>query len=218
MKQFLKNHLALIIPYSLILLLSVLVLSFYSKTDIHLYINKLNSPFFDLFFKYFTLFGTFALIAPIIICLAFIRYRYAFMAISSSLLAILITQIIKRLVCYDSPRPSVVFKGIYDLHFVENVDLLSNHSFPSGHSSGAFALFVVMALINKRPIYQFLFLMMAVLVAYSRIYLSQHFLIDVVVGSFIGTFSASVCYFWLYGKKGSFLDNSILSSFRPSKN
>lgn len=218
LKQFLKGHLALIIPYSLLLLLSIVALFLYSKIDIHMYINKLNSPFFDLFFKYFTLFGTFTLIAPIIIYLAFIRYRYAFIATASSLLAVLITQIMKRLIYYDSLRPSVVFKGIHDLHLVENVQLLSNHSFPSGHSSGAFALFVVIALINKRPMNQFLILMMAVMVGYSRIYLSQHFLIDVVVGSLIGTFSAFVCYFWLFNKKESFLDKSIFSSFQPSKN
>jgi len=219
-KTFLKKRLALIIPYSIILVFSIAVLLLYSKIEIHLFINKLNSPFFDFFFKYMTEFGAFVLIAPIIILEAFVRYRYALMAIASSLMATLIVQLLKRLVWYDSPRPKVVFKDLYDLHVVENVQLHGSHSFPSGHTAGAFALFVVLALVNKRPIYQFFFLVMAVLVGYSRIYLSQHFLIDVVVGSMVGTLSAFVCYFWLMKAKNTArtnLDKSILSALKPSK-
>jgi len=220
LKQFLKDHLALVIPFLVIQLFCIVVLIVYSKTDINLNINKLNSPFFDFFFKYMTFFGTFVLIAPIIAYLAFVRYRFALIAVASSVLAIIITQILKRLIFYDSPRPSVVFKSFQNFHFVEDVQLLSKHSFPSGHTSGAFALFVVLALANKRPLYQFFFLMTAVLVGYSRLYLSQHFLIDVVTGSFIGTFSAFVCYFRINkirNNTGLFLDKSILSSLKPAK-
>ena len=220
LKQFLRNHLALVIPYSLILLSCIVLLIFDSKVDIQIYINRMNSPFLDFFFKYMTLFGTFSLIAPIIIWLAFIRYRYALTAVASSLLAVLITQVLKRLICYDSGGPSLLMKGMYNLHFVDNVQILTNHSFPSGHSSGAFALFVVLAIANKHPFYQFLFLMVAVLVGYSRLYLSQHFLSDVVAGSVIGVLSAFVCYFSILNinnKSGSILDKSILSSLRLKK-
>jgi len=219
-KIFLKKHLALIIPYSIFLLVGIIILLLYSKIDIHLVINKINSPFLDVFFKYITAFGAFILIAPIIIVTAFLRYRYAIIAIASSILATLLTQILKRWVYYDSPRPKVVFEHLYDLHFVENVQLHSNHSFPSGHTAGAFALFIVLALINKRPVYQFLFLIMALLVGYSRMYLSQHFLIDVVVASAVGTLSAFVCYFWLNNTKNrskTWMDKSIRTSLASSK-
>jgi len=220
LKHFLKNHLAIIIPFSVILIFGIVLLLTYSKIDIHLYINKHNSAFFDEYFKYMTEFGAFILIAPIIIIMALFKYRYALMAIASSVLASLIVQILKRIFYTDCPRPKVVFQDIYDLHFVENVHLHSSHSFPSGHTAGAFALFMVLALINKRPVWQFLFLMMAVLVGYSRMYLSQHFLIDVVVGSVVGTASAFTCYFWLNSSRFSnkrFLDQSILTSLKSMK-
>lgn len=219
-KKFLKSHMALIIPYLMFLFFGIAVLLLYRKTDIHIFINKLNSPFFDFFFKYMTEFGAFVLIAPIIIIQAFIRFRFALIAVASSIVATVITQILKRFVWYDSPRPKVVFQDLYNLHLVENVKLHSSHSFPSGHTAGAFALFVVLALVNKRPVYQFLFLMMAVLVGYSRMYLSQHFMIDVVVGSAVGTLSAFLCYFWLnnsrYAAKVS-LDQPIQKVLKSSK-
>jgi len=219
-RHFLKNHLAVIIPYSVILIFGIVLLLTFSKIDIHLAINRINSPFFDQYFKCMTEFGAFLLIAPIIIIMALFRYRYALMAIASSVLASLLVQILKRIFYADSPRPKVVFQDICDLHFVENVHLHSSHSFPSGHTAGAFALFIVLALINKRPVWQFLFLIMAVLVGYSRMYLSQHFLIDVVVGSVVGTASAFACYFWLDSyrfREKRFLDQSILTSLKSMR-
>jgi len=218
LKDILKTHFVFILTYIFILIVCIIFLILYTKVEIHWFLNRYNSPFWDVFFKYITEFGAFVLIAPIIIYLAFIRFRYAIIATASTLLSTLITQILKRVVWYDSPRPKVVFKDLNDLHLVENVHLHSNHSFPSGHTTGAFALFVVLALIHKRPFYQLTFLMTAILVGYSRIYLSQHFLIDVVVGSMVGTFSAFFCYLWfnnsISGKK-TFMDKSILS-FRKS--
>jgi membrane-associated phospholipid phosphatase len=41
-----------------------------------------------------------------------------------------------------------------------------------------------------------LLLLLAVLVGYSRIYLSQHFLADVVAGSFIGVAGGVLCVYW----------------------
>jgi len=219
-RHFLKNHLAVIIPYSVILIFGIVLLFTFSKIDINLAVNRLNSPFLDLYFKYMSEFGAFLLIAPIIIIMALFRYRYALMAIASSVIASLVVQILKRIFYANSPRPIVVFQNMYDLHFVKNVHLHSSHSFPSGHTAGAFALFIVLALVNKRPVWQFLFLMMAVLVGYSRIYLSQHFLTDVLVGSVVGTASAFACYFWLSGnrfREKRFMDQSILMSLKSMK-
>jgi membrane-associated phospholipid phosphatase len=220
LKQFLKNHRLFIISYLLILVFSIVILLLYKKTDIHLFINGFNCGFFDFVFRYMTEFGAFVLIAPIILFQALIKYRFALITLTSTVFGSLMTQFFKRFVMDFSPRPIDVFKGVYDLHLVENVKIYSSHSFPSGHTTGAFALFFALGLISKRPVYQFLFLMIAVLVGYSRLYLSQHFLIDVVAGSMIGTFSAFVCYFWLTNKKNtaiSWMDKSILSQWRLGK-
>jgi membrane-associated phospholipid phosphatase len=67
------------------------------------------------------------------------------------------------------------------------------NSFPSGHTSAAFSLFICLALITPRK-WAPLWVVSAWAVAYSRIYLSQHFLEDVLLGSVIGLFSTIAIY------------------------
>ncbi len=60
-------------------------------------------------------------------------------------------------------------------------------SFPSGHSSAAFAVFVFLAFNTKNMLYRTIFIASAFVVAYSRIYLGVHTIVDVAVGALIGT-------------------------------
>jgi membrane-associated phospholipid phosphatase len=79
-------------------------------------------------------------------------------------------------------------------HQVPGVELHLLHSFPSGHATTAFALFFLLALINQNKGLQIFFLIAALIAAFSRVYLSQHFLSDVLAGSAIGMFSASIIF------------------------
>lgn len=64
-----------------------------------------------------------------------------------------------------------------------------NLSFPSGHSANAFATAIVLngfASLGNIPI------LIAVIVAFSRVYLGQHFVSDVLAGSTIGIVIATL--------------------------
>ena len=209
-----KRNRFLFITYIQVLLLGILVLSFHNKLEISLFVNHLNAPFLDFFFKYWTYFGTFAVIGPIILIQCFVKYRYALITAVSTLMGFVLVQFAKRMIWYDAPRPNVFFEHLQNIHYVAGEHLHSWHSFPSGHATGAFALFMALALITKRPVYQMLCLIAAILVGYSRMYLSQHFMVDVVVGSVLGTFSAALSYYWFKEKKG--LDGSLKTLFRGS--
>ncbi len=80
-------------------------------------------------------------------------------------------------------RPRVLFEnGSYGLHpFVHDWSL---NSFPSGHSQAAWA--AMMALVVLVPRYNALWLLVATLVAVSRVALSVHFLSDAMGGSWLG--------------------------------
>ncbi len=60
------------------------------------------------------------------------------------------------------------------------------HSFPSGHSMAAWALFTLMAVHIRKTWFSILCLFLAVSVSLSRVYLMVHFLRDVVAGAMIG--------------------------------
>lgn len=109
-------------------------------------------------------------------------------------------------------RPIVLVPLDAKLHFVNGVELLTDLSFPSGHAATIFTLVSVIQLlfINKKKIYSLILLWLALAVAYSRIYLFQHFYTDVYVGSLIGTVSAVVVYIVLIDFNGPYwLDHSI---------
>ena len=67
-------------------------------------------------------------------------------------------------------------------------------SFPSGHAMAAFSLYGFCALVSKKAWVQGVFLVLGILIAFSRIYLGFHFLQDVVAGSIIGILIALVGY------------------------
>ena len=97
----------------------------------------------------------------------------------------ILTQLIKIIVM--RPRPYTELSNLILL------DLGTDYSFPSGHTSAAFALFTCLALMTPRRLAP-LWMTAAWAVAYSRIYLSQHFLEDILSGSLIGMISSCAVY------------------------
>ena len=150
-------------------------------------INNIHNDFFDSFFRYFTFLGDglFALI--IVIILLFIQVRKAIYVGLASLSASVITQLIKHILFEGSARPKTFFKDIQELYFVPGFDVHAYNTFPSGHSTTAFALFLTLAYFSKKNSEKFICFLLALGVAYSRVYLSQHFFADVYVGSIIGS-------------------------------
>ena len=64
------------------------------------------------------------------------------------------------------------------------------HSFPSGHTTTAFAMALIMAYIINRKAWSVILPVFALLAGYSRVYLGQHFPTDIFAGMCIGIVSA----------------------------
>ncbi|MFW5657174.1 MAG: phosphatase PAP2 family protein, partial [Bacteroidota bacterium] len=79
---------------------------------------------------------------------------------------------------------------------VPEVVVYSARSFPSGHTTSAFALFICLVFYTKSLPLKIIFFFLAVLVGFSRVYLSQHFFCDVVAGSFLGVLTSFLVTWW----------------------
>ena len=77
-------------------------------------------------------------------------------------------------------------------------------SFPSGHSATAFSVATLLAILYPR--WRFGALFGGILVAFSRIVLAQHYISDVIAGSFLGIVSTVLLYNFYFTSK---FDNSL---------
>ncbi len=94
------------------------------------------------------------------------------------------------------PRPSSYFPESANIYYVEGIDIHSFHSFPSGHSAQAFAIFLIVTLFSKNKNWGVLFFILAFSTTLSRMYLMQHFLLDTYFGALIATIIALATYFY----------------------
>ncbi|MGZ4037277.1 MAG: phosphatase PAP2 family protein, partial [Bacteroidia bacterium] len=93
-----------------------------------------------------------------------------------------------------------------ELPRIKGVDVMIHNSFPSGHSTTAFAVFTCLALMTKNKFLKVLCLFVAANAAFSRTYISQHWLVDVYFGSIIGLVTATALYFVVYNEKLTFMN------------
>ena len=202
--EIIKKHRAYFALYFPFLIIVGYLVFVYSKASIHIYFNQFHSPLFDWFFKYLTYLGDGWFIAFIaVFYLLFIAIRQGFLIGFSTLFASAITQIFKHFVFGETLRPGPYFKSVepYTLHLVDGVDLYIAYSLPSGHTTAAFALTVSIAFIYKTRKIDTMMFILGALIGWSRIYLSQHFLEDVFMGSIIGVLGTIVIYSLLYSPK-----------------
>ncbi|WP_172283611.1 MULTISPECIES: phosphatase PAP2 family protein [unclassified Lentimicrobium] len=176
----------------LYMMIAVLLLSspilFLPKEQATFWINGLNTPFLDLFFKYITHLGDGLVFIPVFIFLLFRSYvKAGFFAFFVILEALIVQLVLKKGVFAHLDRPMAYIQDFDLLHQVTGVHLHGLHTFPSGHTQSVFlvAFFLVWAL-KKGPAINLLILSIAVLTGLSRVYILQHFLIDVWFGALIG--------------------------------
>lgn len=212
-----KENRYFLIPYSFFLLVTSFLLIFFSKTQIHLAINQYNCQAMDFFFKYLTFLGDGLFVVFLFFGLCCYRYRYAIFILASFLISGLIVQLLKRFVFGHSDRPGIFFAGIYKLHLVDGVSMLGSYSFPSGHSATAFGTFLGLSIISQNKFLKLSFFFISLLIAFSRVYLSQHFLGDIFAGSIIGTLVTLMLFPFFKDVQASWMDKSFKSILKTSK-
>ena len=185
--------------YGFFFLVGLIFLLVEGKTTTFLFLNPYHRTFLDLFFIIFTYLGDGLFAAVVIILLLVVRRRsQAWQLLIAFLLSALLAQVFKNV--FSMPRPWEVFNhGEYN-YFIDGITHHGFSSFPSGHSTSVFCLATMLAIFEKNKKWNILYLFGAVAVGYSRIYLGQHFLTDVLMGSFLGV-TMSILVHWLFSEK-----------------
>jgi undecaprenyl-diphosphatase len=149
--------------------------------------NNMHSYIMDKVMITSTHLGNNGAIWIVIILLLMINKKYrkiGFIALGALILsAILGEGILKHLV--QRTRPCVNIPAIDML-----IKKPSSYSFPSGHSASAFAVAAVLANYFKK--YKFVLFGLALLIAFSRLYLYVHYPTDVLTGVVLGLISSKI--------------------------
>ena len=214
MKAIFKNNLSFLLPYLLFLIIGAVIIIVNSKAETHLAFNSFHTPFFDTVNTYTTYLGDGFTATLLILMMLAVKYRYFVIAALANVISALITQTLKQFVFDDVVRPKKFFEGIQQLYFVPGIDNHMFNSFPSGHTTCAFALYFSFALMVENRFYKILFLLLALLTGYSRIYLSQHFFEDVYAGSIIGVVTTFIVFYFIQKKNHPWMKRSLVNFFQ----
>lgn len=184
--------------YALLLIVALVPQLLYSQEAIFLAINGKHNDFLDLFFSIITYFGDGLAFVVVILVLAFYSFSRMFMGLIVFLTTSFTAQFLKRVFFSDRFRPYKVLGGEHDLYIPDGVSPITMNSFPSGHTVTAFALSSFLLLILPKKSYtSWVLILIAWLTAYSRVYLTHHFAVDVWFGSIIGVVVSILTYWWL---------------------
>ena len=212
-KIYFRTLYVYVIPYLVLLMVILGLMYAYPKPELHLMLNAHHTSLQDSFFKYYSVLAEWPLYVLAMLPLLWKKYKMTIFFAMCELLGGAVLQILKHTFSFD--RPVVVFENYPDfvLPLVQGVEMHHSNSFPSGHASTFFmfstCLVIILAYHYSRnaklhsigswilfDTMLLLLLILAALGAYSRVYLSQHFLSDVCVGSIIG-FTTPFLMFYL---------------------
>ena len=200
MKQILYQVRWFFIPYVILLAICLIIKLTYTREDIYFAINAMYSSWADAAAPYITNVGSGWTVVVLTLVLLLFSLRNAFLFATANIVTAIVAQTLKRY--FDAPRPQLYFKDQLDhIHFVLGTEQLSLHSFPSGHTVSAFASAMVITYICRNKLWGFPLFLLAALVGYSRMYLSQHFFEDVTAGSAIGVVVTAIWLYWAEGRE-----------------
>lgn len=210
MKDLINKNKIFLIPYSIVSVVVIYFLFTFDKKNGHLFLTSVHNKFLDSFFSVITHLGDGIFVILTGILILSVRIKYGLLVLMSYSLSGLLVQLLKNTVFDDFDRPFKYFEDTSHLHAVEGLNIHIYNSFPSGHATSAFALFFSICLITKNKYLKFITFLLASIVAYSRVYLSQHFLVDIWAGSATGIVFVLLTWLVLDNSKNNFLNKSIL--------
>jgi Membrane-associated phospholipid phosphatase len=198
--EFLKSNKYYFITILFFTIFGGVLLLLIPRDAISLWINRNYHLYLDKSILFFNEIGSlkFSLIT-IFFFWVLTDWKWALKAAVCFIGVMLVTQLLKHLIFPGTLRPTLYFQEDV-LRLIEGVKQLETESFPSGHTSAAFSIATFFALFKSGKNWNFVFAFFALIVAYGRIYMSQHFMTDIYVGMLVGVVVTTLIYCY-YPKK-----------------
>lgn len=169
--------------FSLILALSLFLVSYlYSREWVFLWFNRDLGMIADNVFNFFSHLAEGWIWIPYFILLFGWFKKDAIFMLLNFLISTLLTQIPKNFIWANVSRPMASGIPHDQIHTVKGVEMHLWNSFPSGHSATAYTLFLVTVYFFPKRSVLVVGALYAMACGYSRVYLGQHFPMDVAGG------------------------------------
>ncbi|MDX9880541.1 MAG: phosphatase PAP2 family protein [Prolixibacteraceae bacterium] len=197
-----------LILYGLFFVVGAGVLVLTKRGDVVLLVNRYSRIEWDSTVEFLTNIGLGGYMAIAACLLFFYKVRHAATGLLNLLIIGIFTNVLKEFLKGVFTRPLHYF--LYDdfSRFIYTADINYYSSFPSGHSMTIFGMFAFFAFLANRKTISVILFFLAVTVGFSRIYLLQHFFVDVYAGAFFGICSLLITI-WLTETRFHFLKKEI---------
>ena len=196
------------ILYYLLLISGGGILLLYEKGDFVIWLNQFGSPILDHFFAIWTFLGDGIVFGLLIVFFLLRSYFFLLLTILTVIIQTIFVQGLKLFVFPDLDRPKLFFENFIEFRQIDGIDIHSYYAFPSGHTATAFSMALILSVFFPNKKWSLVFFLSAVLVGVSRIYLLQHFFVDVYFGSFFGVISVIISLY-LLGMRESFYSDLV---------
>lgn len=193
MTDIIKNNRIFLLLTLVWLIAGCVVMLSFDTLGLHVALNAVHTQILDLAMQTITWMASGWSVVVVVLLMLLINVRCAIVTASSGIVSGLLAQLLKRFVFAGSMRPSYYFDKMPELNVVQGIDFYSQFSFPSGHATTAFVLMFSVSMLSRSIIVRILCFIAALVMAYSRIYLSQHFFADVYAGSVLGVLVVLIC-------------------------
>jgi membrane-associated phospholipid phosphatase len=175
-------------------------LVFLAKERVFECLNQLHHPQLDYVFRFITYLGDASYAVVLLLFLLYKKpFKWAFAFTLGFAFHAFFVHVFKQWLAHGELRPYGYYLSLAQIdqfHWVEGISMKVMNSFPSGHTATVFffASFFACYLRNKWA--NIVLLALAFAAAISRVYLGQHWFIDIYAGSLFGI-ASSVLAFWI---------------------
>ncbi|MBA3829244.1 MAG: phosphatase PAP2 family protein [Taibaiella sp.] len=210
-----------LVPFILWVIGGAVLLKLYDARTLFFAVNGHYSDGGNILMYYTTWIGEGIVITVILISLLLLvrslrNWWFFLTALLCTVVPTLISQWIKYY--HNVSRPLGMYEKATWIHIIPAWPHLIKNSFPSGHTTGAFSMLCFLSMLLPLR-YRWLglcFFVIALSVAYSRMYLAAHFFADVYAGSILGSIAALIIFTIMNHYKPRFFRKVAVSSSKPN--